>query len=283
MNTEQASADCFRLKLTIAYDGSNYAGWQVQKSGVAVQELIEKALQKIFALELRLHGSSRTDAGVHARAMIAHVDIPRPKFVMTLSKLALALNAHLPADIRIMDAARARGDFHARFDAAGKQYRYFLYNRNALDPLLRTTAWHIPQHLNLTKMRRAARAFVGKHDFEAFAANRGYKMKDTVRTVTRCDVRKSGPLITVIIEGDGFLYKMCRGIVGTLAQIGQEKFDADAIPGMLAAKDRRAAGMSAPAHGLVLWKVFYRKQKGVKQGVDDEAGAAKPGSESIGC
>src|ERR1043165_498457 len=116
-----------RLKLTIAYDGTNYAGWQVQKSGVAVQELIEKALKNIFNIDLRLHGSSRTDAGVHARALIAHVDISRAKFKMTARKLSLALNAHLPDDIRIMRAARATSDFHAPFDATGKQYPYFIY------------------------------------------------------------------------------------------------------------------------------------------------------------
>ena len=116
----------------------------------------------------------------------------------------------------------------------------------------------LSQHL--AKMRQAARAFIGKHDFEAFAANRGYKMESTVRTVTRCEIRRVGPLLTVTIEGDGFLYKMCRGIVGTLAQVGQNKFAPIEIPRMLATKDRRAAGMSAPAHGLVLWKVFYGKR-----------------------
>jgi tRNA pseudouridine38-40 synthase len=252
-------SDAVRLKLTIAYDGTNYAGWQVQKSGVAVQELVEKALKNIFALDLRLHGSSRTDAGVHARALIAHVDIPRAKFKMVPRKLSLALNAHLPEDIRIMRAARATLDFHARFNASGKQYRYFIYNHAAMDPLLRTQAWHVPQTLDLRKMQQAARAFIGKHDFEAFAANRGYKMETTVRTVTRCEIGRAGPLFTVVIEGDGFLYKMCRGMVGTLVQVGQHKFKPAEIPEMLATKDRRAAGMSAPAHGLVLWKVFYAK------------------------
>ena len=252
-------SDTVRLKLTIAYDGTNYAGWQVQKSGVAVQELIEKALKNIFGLDLRLHGSSRTDAGVHARALIAHVDIPRVKFKMVPRKLSLALNAHLPEDIRIMRASIATSDFHARFNASGKQYRFFIYNHAAMDPLLRMQAWHVPQSLDIVKMRRAARAFVGKHDFEAFAANRGYKMETTVRTVTRCEIRRAGSLLTVIIEGDGFLYKMCRGIVGTLVQIGPNKFAPTEIAEMLATKDRRAAGMSAPAHGLALWKVFYAK------------------------
>jgi tRNA pseudouridine38-40 synthase len=254
---EDALDDTVRIKLTIAYDGTNYAGWQVQKTGVAVQELVERALKKIFGADLRLHGSSRTDAGVHARALVAHVDIPRAKFTMAPRKLSLGLNANLPEDIRITNAARAPADFHARFDAKGKQYRYFIYSHAAMDPLLRSQAWHVPQKLDLAKMREAARAFVGKHDFEAFAANRGYKMESTVRTVTRCDIRKSGPLYTVTIEGDGFLYKMCRGMVGTLVQIGQNKIAPTEIPKMLASKDRRAAGMSAPAHGLVLWKVYY--------------------------
>jgi tRNA pseudouridine38-40 synthase len=249
-----------RLRLTIAYDGTNYAGWQVQKSGTGVQELVEKALKNIFALDLRLHGSSRTDAGVHARALVAHVDIPRAKFKISARKLSLGLNAHLPEDIRIMRAARANANFHARFDAIGKQYRYFIYNHAAMDPLLRAQAWHVPQPLDFPKIRQAARHFIGKHDFEAFAANRGYKMESTVRTVTRCEIRRAGPLLTMIIEGDGFLYKMCRGIVGTLVQVGQNKFSPSEIPEMIATKDRRAAGMSAPAHGLILWKVFYPKR-----------------------
>jgi tRNA pseudouridine38-40 synthase len=253
------STSTVRLKLTIAFDGANYAGWQIQKSGVAVQEVIEKALKNIFHIELRLHGSSRTDSGVHARGMIAHFDIPRARFNMLPRKLSLALNAHLPDDIRIISAARVSSNFHARFNAAGKQYRYFIYNHPAMDPLLRTQAWHVPQPLDAAKMRQAARAFIGKHDFEAFAANRGYKMESTVRTVTRCEIRRSGPLFTVIIEGDGFLYKMCRGIVGTLVQVGQNKFAPTAISEMIRTKDRRAAGMSAPAHGLILWKVFYPK------------------------
>src|SRR3954470_9914068 len=130
-------SDVVRVKLTVAYDGTNYAGWQVQKSGVGVQEVIERSLKKIFGIDFRLHGSSRTDAGVHARGMVAHVDIPRGKFVMTPRKLALALNANLPEDIRVMRATLPPATFHARFQASGKQYRYFVYNFHAMDPLLR--------------------------------------------------------------------------------------------------------------------------------------------------
>ena len=246
-----------RLKLTIAYDGANYAGWQMQKIGLGVQQVVEESIAKIFQQPIRIHGSSRTDAGVHARAMIAHFDLPDERLRMPLIKIALALNAQLPEDIRIMEAREVPETFHARFDATGKQYRYFVYNFPAMDPLLRRQAWHVPQPLNLAAIRKAAIYFKGKQDFAAFANNRHYKMETTVRTLHRCEMKKVGPILTFIIEGDGFLYKMCRGIVGTLIQAGQGKFPATDVAKMLAAKDRRMAGMTAPAHGLVLWKVFY--------------------------
>ena len=246
-----------RLKLTIAYDGANYAGWQIQKIGLGVQQIVEEAIAKIFQQQIRIHGSSRTDTGVHARAMIAHFDLPEDRLRMPMNKVALALNAQLPEDIRVMEAREAAEDFHARFDAKGKQYRYFVYNHPAMDPLLRRQAWHVPQKLDLAAIRKAATYFKGKQDFAAFANNRNYAMETTVRTLFRCELKKAGPILTFIIEGDGFLYKMCRGIVGTLIQCGAGKFPPTDIAKMLAAKDRRMAGMTAPAHGLVLWKVFY--------------------------
>ncbi|MEW6157316.1 MAG: tRNA pseudouridine(38-40) synthase TruA [Verrucomicrobiota bacterium] len=249
--------ETLKFKLVIAYDGSHYSGWQVQKSGVGVQEKVEAALKRIFPGASRLHGSSRTDAGVHALGMVAHVEIPRSEFRMTSRKLALALNAYLPEDIRVFTARRAPPDFHARFDARGKQYRYFVWNHPAQNPLLRHQAWQVPRLLDLPAMRKAAPLFLGKHDFKSLAANRSYEMENTVRTLHRVDIRKNGPLLTFIIEGDGFLYKMCRGIVGTLVQVGQGKIAADEIRAILEQRDRRLAGMTAPAHGLVLWKVFY--------------------------
>lgn len=247
-----------KFKLVIAYDGTAYQGWQVQKTGTGVQEKIEAALAKLFPSRPRLHSSSRTDTGVHALGMVAHVEIPRAELKMTARKLALALNAWLPADIRVMKAARAPKSFHARFDATGKQYRYFVWNHPAMNPLLRTTAWHVVREVDVEAMRSAAKLFLGRHDFKSFAGTRSYEMASTVRTLTRCDIRKIGPLLTFTIEGDGFLYKMCRGIVGTLVQIGQGKIQVDEIKRILAKKDRRVAGMTAPAHGLVLWKVYYR-------------------------
>jgi tRNA pseudouridine38-40 synthase len=163
--------------------------------------------------------------------------------------------------VRIMAATRAPHNFHARFDARGKQYRYYVWNHSALNPLLRQSAWHVPRPLDFNAMRAAAALFVGKHDFQSFAANPGYAKESTVRTVTRCEVRRSGPLFTFIIEGDGFLYKMCRGITGTLVQVGLGKFPASEIKPMLAQRDRRVAGMTAPAQGLVLWKVIYPRKR----------------------
>ena len=262
--------DLLKFKLIIAYDGTGYEGWQVQKTGTGVQEKVEAALAKLFPSKPRVHSSSRTDTGVHALGMVAHFEVPRAEFKMPVRKLVLALNAWLPEDIRVLSATRAPKNFHARFDAAGKQYRYFVWNHPAMNPLLRQTAWHVPRPLDLRMMRAAARLFLGKHDFQSLAANRNYQVEDTVRTLTRCEIKRSERLLTFIIEGDGFLYKMCRGIVGTLVQVGLGKFPASEIKAMLAKRDRRVAGMTAPAQGLVLWKVFYKGEvRSPKSGVEE--------------
>jgi tRNA pseudouridine38-40 synthase len=254
-----------KYKLVIAYDGTAYEGWQMQRIGTGVQQIVEMALAKLFPTAPRLHSSSRTDTGVHALGMVAHFEAPSSGSPMSERKLALALNAWLPEDVRIMAAARAGEKFHARFDAVGKQYRYFVWNHPAMNPLLRNTAWHVPRKLNMERIRTAAKLFTGKHDFQSFSSNPGYKKATTVRRLTRCDVKRSGAQITFIIEGDGFLYKMCRGIVGTIVQAGLGKFPAEKVKTMLAKRDRRAAGMTAPAHGLVLWKVFYSKSRGSRR------------------
>jgi tRNA pseudouridine38-40 synthase len=265
MEKEQVTADAgkIRVKLTIAYQGTNYAGWQVQKTGVGVQEKVEQVLQRYFPGVTRLHSSSRTDTGVHAIGMVAHVDIPKAELTMSLEKLPLSLNAFLAADIRVLSASKVSPDFHARFQATGKQYRYFLWNHRGMNPLLRHSAWHVPRPLDVAAMRTAAKVFLGKHDFKSFAASRGYEPETTVRTLSRCDIRRSDALLTFVIEGDGFLYKMCRGIVGTLVQVGQGKIAVADVKSMFGERDRRVAGMTAPAQGLVLWKVFYSPRKGL--------------------
>ncbi|HOB31299.1 MAG TPA: tRNA pseudouridine(38-40) synthase TruA [Verrucomicrobiota bacterium] len=246
-----------KFKLTIAYDGTAYEGWQVQKIGTGVQEKVEAALARLFPGDPRLHSSSRTDAGVHALGLVAHFDVPAGTARITPRKLVLAINAHLPPDIRVLAAARAPKSFHARFSARAKQYRYFIWNHPAMNPLLRHQAWHVPRALNAEAMRRAAALFVGRHDFQSFTANPGYARASTERTLFRCDLTRRGPLLTFVIEGNGFLYKMCRGIVGTIVQVGLGKFTIEDVEGMFRKRDRRAAGMTAPAHGLVLWRVMY--------------------------
>lgn len=255
-----------RLRLVIAYDGTRYQGWQTQRIGQGVQAVVEQALRTLFPGAGPLHGSSRTDTGVHALGLVAHVDLPGAEWRMTARKLVLALNAHLPEDIRVQSAARAQDDFHARFDATGKQYRYRIWNAPAQNPLLRFTAWHVPRELDRGRMKEAASRFVGRHDFASFTTNPGYPRPSTVRTITRCAVRGRGPEVTVIIEGDGFLYRMCRGIVGTLVQVGVGRLAATAIEDILARRDRRVAGMTAPAHGLTLWRVFYQGKPATRAG-----------------
>jgi len=246
-----------KLKLTIAFDGTAYQGWQVQKTGTGVQQKIEEAMARLFPSVKRIQSSSRTDTGVHALGMVADVEVPQAELKIPLRKVPLAINSFLPQDIRVVSAQRVPAGFHSRFQARGKQYRYFVWNHPVMNPLLRQQAWHVPVPLDLPRMKTASRHLLGRHDFRSFATNHTYEIEDTVRTLTRCDLHRRGSLLTFVIEGDGFLYKMCRGIVGTLVQLGRGKFGEKEFKTMLAAKDRRSGGMTAPAHGLVLWKVFY--------------------------
>ena len=246
--------------LVIAYDGSGYDGWQTQQTGVGVQSLVEAALAKLFPSGPRVFGSSRTDAGVHALGMAAHFEVPQSEWRMTPARLLLAVNAHLPPDIRVQAVRRMPAEFHARFSAVGKEYRYLVWNHAAMNPLLRTQAWHFRRKLDWVGMRKAALDFVGRHDFRSFRVNPDYDTDSTVRTLTRCEVRRRGPLLTFVIEGDGFLYRMCRGIVGTLVQVGEGKIHPGAVREILARCDRASAGMTAPAHGLVLWRVLYDRK-----------------------
>lgn len=251
-----------RIKLTIAYDGTRYAGWQVQKNDLGVQQVVQEAIARVFPEATPLHGSSRTDTGVHAIGMVGHFDLSRARLkTLPIRKLPLTLNAHLPPDIRVMAAARAANDFNSRFDASGKQYRYFVWNHHAMNPLLVNRAWNVRRKLNVAAMKNAAPLFLGRHDFRSLAATRPYVIEDTVRTLTRCDVKRSGDFFTFIIEGDGFLYKMCRAIVGTLVQVGEGKIAPEDVTAILEGRDRRRAGVNAPACGLVLWKVFYPKAR----------------------
>lgn len=261
-----------KLKLIIAYDGTNYQGWQIQTIGTGVQEKVEEALARLFPSRPRLHSSSRTDTGVHALGLVAHFEIPKAESRIPARKLPLALNAWLPQDIRVFKASVAAPEFHARFDAAAKEYRYYVWNSPGMNPLLFRTAWHVPRPLNLSGMRAAAQQFVGRHDFQSFTTNPGYARASTVRSLSICQVRRSGHLLTFVIRGEGFLYRMCRGIVGTLVQVGLGKFSPPDVARMLLQRARSEAGVTAPPHGLVLHRVFYRPPAGAESSTPLPAG-----------
>lgn len=247
-----------RLRLLIAYDGGPFAGWQSQAGRNGVQDHLETALSKIAGVDVRVHGSGRTDAGVHARGQVAHVDVPAGRRE-TATWLA-ATNANLPAEIRLLEVKRVRGGrdgFHARYSATGKRYEYRIWNWNWLHPLEIGRAWHVPQPIDVAAMQKAAKALLGRHDFANFAANRGEVEPDTARTLSMVNIRRSGSLITLRFEGDGFLYKMVRLLTGTLARIGQGKAPPALIKELLEKKGAQKAQFAAPAEGLCLVKVFY--------------------------
>jgi tRNA pseudouridine38-40 synthase len=246
-----------RFKLTIAFDGASYHGWHAGRSGNGVSDHIEKALAVLFPSAPSLVSSSRTDSGVHALGLVAHFDLPENEATMPARRFVPALNALLPADIRILSAARTCASFHARFGATSKQYRYQIWKAPVMNPLLQGRAWHVPQELNLQTMRRTAALLCGRHDFRAFTSRRDGQLTESSRLLTRCEIRKSGPLLTFVIQGDGFLYKMCRGIVGTLVKTGRGLMTCSEVEELLNNPARHAGRLNAPAHGLILWNVSY--------------------------
>lgn len=244
-----------RFRLTIAYDGGGYAGWQVQPGLPTVQQTIEEALAAIVKAPCKLHGSGRTDAGVHAVGQVAHVDLSTR---MDAAAIQRALNARLPADIRIVRAARARPLFDARRHAVAKEYRYFIWNAPLLPPQRRLYACHVCRPLDLEAMRAGAALFVGRHDFAAFMANPNRAVASTVRTVSACTLARRGREIVCRVRGDGFLYKQVRGMVGLLLRIGGGGEAPESVARLLdLAQARTARVPSAPPRGLFLWRVWY--------------------------
>ncbi len=245
-----------RLKLIIAYDGRPFDGWQSQAGGNGVQDHLEAALLAVAGIKMRAHGSGRTDSGVHALGQVAHVDVPKGRYAPATWQSAL--NANLPRAIRVIGASRAGGGpdgFHARFTATGKRYTYRLWNATYMHPLEIGRAWHVPRKLDFAAMREAAALLVGRHDFSKFTANRGQRETDTVRTIERITITRRGPLITVAVRGDGFLYKMVRLMVGTIVRVAEGRAPVSFISELLASKGR--THFTAPAEGLYLAKVFY--------------------------
>ena len=243
--------------MIVAYDGAPFAGWQSQASGQGIQDRLEAAFRLICSQPVRVHGAGRTDAGVHALAQCAHVDLPARRY--STERWVSALNGVLPPAIRIMRCRFVPDSFHARFCAKGKTYRYRIWNADVLPPLENGRAWHIRNPLDTEAMAAAAEAFCGKHDFASFAANRGTPETDTVRTIRSARVRRAGSCVTVELEGDGFLYKMVRMMVGTLARVGLGEAFPDEIKTRLKAPRRVSSRgrNAAPAAGLFLIRVRY--------------------------
>ena len=243
------------LLLTIAYEGTDYVGWQRQpaSAGVSVQGLIEEAHAQ-FAGHASVAGASRTDAGVHALAQAATVTSHAPQ---TVDVIRRAMNAKLPEDVRVLDVKEMPRGFHARYHAKGKSYRYRIDTAAVQMPFQRRYAWHLPFPYDLQAMRDAAARFVGRHDFAALQAS-GSDVLGTVRTLTRVDVleQRDGTL-AIEVEGDGFLRHMVRSLAGTLMEVGHGRRPAHAIDTLLASRDRTQAGRTAPAHGLFLVQVSF--------------------------
>ncbi len=242
------------IKLTIAYDGTRYCGWQFQKNGASIQETIENALAKITDEKIHITGSGRTDAGVHAKAQIANF---KTRSKVPLKKLQMALNSNLPDDIVILHVEEMSQKFDAQRSARSKLYCYTIVNSNFMDPFMRKYAAKCFYKLDLKKMRAAARALTGRHDFKSFQTNDGMGEKNTIRTIKRLAIEKNENIVYIYIEADGFLYNMVRNIVGTLVEIGRGKFSAECIKNILSKKNRRLCGPTMPARGLCLLKVNY--------------------------
>jgi tRNA pseudouridine38-40 synthase len=243
-----------RLKLIVAYDGAPFAGWQSQSHRNTVQDHLERAFERVTGGGVRVHGAGRTDAGVHALAQFAHVDVLR---FLPADRWAKAVNALLPSAIRVLRCRYVSKGFHARLSAKGKIYRYRIWNAPILPPFEYRRAWHIAQPLDLKILKSAARHFVGTHDFASFAANRSKSERSTIRTINSVRVRQKGPFVTIEFDGDGFLYKMVRLIVGALVKCAFGKMRIEEVVSRLDSGKLGSARFVAPAEGLYLVRVRY--------------------------
>ena len=241
------------LKLTLAYDGTRLVGWQRQAEGDSVQGLLEDALARFEGSPVTVHGAGRTDAGVHALGQVASVHLTCTHDVTTLTR---ALNAQLPEDVRVLAIEEMSADFHARFNARSKIYRYQIRHGTIADPFERAYVWHMPERLDVDGMSRGASAVVGRHDFAAFQSI-GSPTRDSVRTVTRSVITDADGRLTYEIAGDGFLRYMVRAIVGTLVEIGRGFREPESMASLLRGSARGDAGPTAPPHGLFLVRVDY--------------------------
>lgn len=244
-----------RVRLVIAYDGTNYVGWQIQKNGISIQQKVNEAVSGLFDQPIEVIGASRTDAGVHALGNVACFDVDTR---MPAEKIALALNQRLPDDISIQRSDEVSEDFHPRFDALEKTYEYHIYNGRTPQPLKRNDCYFYHHKLDIDLMRKACAPLVGEHDFTSFASIHA-QTKTFVRTIYMLSVYEEEDEIVIRICGNGFLYNMVRIIAGTLIQVGAGLKEYTQMADILAAKDRSKAGPTAPAKGLRLVEIVYEE------------------------
>lgn len=241
------------IRLTLEYDGTEYAGWQLQPNGLSVQEVVENALARILGERVRLNSSGRTDAGVHARGMVVHFETGR---LLPMSAYRDGVNRFLPPDVAVKEAEEAPSGFHARFSSRGKWYRYRISQSPVRAPLVSRYSWHVRGALDLAAMQQAAAAFVGRHDFAAFRGA-GCDARTTVREVFSVDVVSEGELLAIDVKGGGFLRNMVRVMVGTLVEVGLGRRPPSDVPLLLKEGTRPLAGRTAPPQGLCLMEVWY--------------------------
>lgn len=242
-----------RVKLIVAYDGTNYKGWQIQPNGITIEEVLNQKLSELFGEEIVVTGASRTDSGVHSLGNVAIFDTNTR---MPAEKISFALNQRLPEDIVVQDSAEVPSDWHPRYQESRKTYEYRILNRTFRMPARRWDTYFYHYPLDVSKMQKAASYLVGEHDFKSFCSI-GAQVKSTVRTIDSCEVEKEGDIIAIRVAGNGFLYNMVRIIAGTLIKVGSGEILPEQIPVILAACDRTAAGPTAPARGLTMIGIDY--------------------------
>ena len=241
------------IKLTIEYDGSDYVGWQRQPNGLSVQQVMEEAVTQFLGQAVTLYSSGRTDAGVHARGMVAHLQTER---TWPLRAFRDGVNRFLPPTVAVQQVEEAAPGFHARFDARGKWYRYSVYLGSVRSPLQGRSAWWLRPPLNIEAMKEVANLFVGRHDFAAFRTS-GCAAKTTIRDIFAVDLQQRESLLTIDVKGSGFLRNMVRMMVGTLVKVGQGKRSLQSVADLLAGQNGGTPALTAPAHGLCLMEVWY--------------------------
>ena len=242
------------LLLTLCYDGAGYHGWQIQENAVAVQQVLQEAIEKVLQQKPDIKGCSRTDTGVHAHCFCVSMKTGHP---IPCQRLQAALNHFLPPDMAVLSCREVPLSFHARYSCVGKEYEYVIWNSPVRSPFLRDRALHYWYPLDVEELNRAAAPFVGPHDFTSFCTTDSRDRGDMTRTVTASHWRREGEKVIYTVAADGFLYNMVRILVGTMLRVAERKFTPEEMPRILQAKDRRKAGPTAPACGLYLNRVFY--------------------------